>query len=93
MPFEPPDEVGGRDQVRAALEDDQAEAIVLGCAGMTPFARCLEEDFGVPVIDGVGVAAKWVEALSTLGYQSSTRNGYAPPRPKHYAGFFERYAP
>jgi allantoin racemase len=82
-----------RDQVRAALEEDHAEAIVLGCAGMTTFARRLEEDFGVPVIDGVGVAAKWVEALSTLGYRTSTANGYAPPRPKNYAGLFERYTP
>ena len=82
-----------RAQIRAALDEEQSEAIVLGCAGMTSFAQSLEAEFGVPVVDGVGVAAKWVEALAELGYQSSTRNGYAPPRSKRYAGFFERFAP
>jgi len=53
----------------------------------------LAKEFGVPVIDGVGVAVRWVDALAALGYQTSQVGGYAPPRPKHYKGAFERFEP
>ena len=82
-----------RAEIRAALETDGAEAIVLGCAGMTTLMSRLAKEFGVPVIDGVGVAVRWVDALAALGYQTSQAGGYAPPRPKHYKGAFERFEP
>ena len=82
-----------RAEIRAALETDGAEAIVLGCAGMTTLMSRLAKEFGVPVIDGVGVAVRWVDALAALGYQTSQVGGYAPPRPKHYKGAFERFEP
>src|SRR5271155_3745602 len=43
-------------EIERALAEDGAEAIVLGCAGMTDLARDLQHRSGVPVIDGVACA-------------------------------------
>ena len=73
-------------EIRSALKDDRAEAIVLGCAGMTDLAAHLSKQHGVPVIDGVGAAVKLVESLATLGLGTSKRATYASPRAKAYLG-------
>lgn len=39
--------------VATAVERDGAEAIVLGCAGMAPYAGRLALSCGVPVVDGI----------------------------------------
>ena len=67
---------------RKAIEDDHAEAIVLGCAGMTDFAASLAAEHGLPVIDGVAVAVALAESLVRVGLKTSRRGGYAPPLPK-----------
>jgi allantoin racemase len=60
-------------QIALALEEDHAEAIVLGCAGMADLAAALRHEFGVPVIDGVGAAVKQAEALVSLGLSTGKR--------------------
>lgn len=59
----------GRERVAAeiarALDEDGAEAIVLGCAGMAEFADELQTRFGVPVVDGVVAATRLARALKT----------------------------
>lgn len=70
------------DEVERALNEDGAEAVVLGCAGMVELAGRLSERFGAPVIDGVTVAVKQVEALASIGLRTSSLGGYAPPREK-----------
>ena len=69
-------------EIAAALRDDRAEAIVLGCAGMVDLAADLSARHGVPVIDGVTAAVALVEGLARLGLVTSKRGGYAPPLPK-----------
>jgi allantoin racemase len=76
-------------EIAAALRDDGAEAIVLGCAGMTALTRSLSEAHGVPVIDGVAAAVKLAESLVGLGLRTSKINSYAAPLSKTYKG---RYA-
>lgn len=73
-------------EICAALNEDRAEAIVLGCAGMTDLAARLAKEHGVPVIDGVGAAVKLIESLAALGLKTSKRITYAKPRVKTYAG-------
>jgi allantoin racemase len=73
-------------EISAALKHDRAEAIVLGCAGMTDLAQRLSREHGVPVIDGVGAAVKLIESLAGLGLHTSKRTTYARPLPKAYAG-------
>lgn len=69
-----------------ALEHDRSGAIVLGCAGMADLCQRLQQQLGVPVIDGVAAAVKLAEALVALGLGTSKRGDYAPPLPKRYAG-------
>ena len=69
-------------EIERALAEDGAEAIVLGCAGMTNLARELEQKAGVPVLDGVACAVSLAESLVRLGLRTSTRNTYAAPLAK-----------
>jgi len=88
---------GARDKLRneivRAIAEDNAEAIVLGCAGMADLARTLSGEFGLPVIDGVGAAVKQAEALVALGLRTSKRGAYAAPLAKPYAGALAEFAP
>lgn len=69
-------------EIRAAQHDDGAEAVVLGCAGMSDMCDWLSQETGMPVIDGVTAAVKLAEALHGAGYQTSKLGAYAFPRPK-----------
>jgi allantoin racemase len=80
-------------EIERALAEDGAEAIVLGCAGMTDLARDLERKAGVPVLDGVACGVSLAESLVRIGLRTSKRNSYAPPLAKPYAGEFKRFAP
>ena len=76
-----------------ALAEDRSGAIVLGCAGMADLCGRLSRELGVPVIDGVAAAVKFVEALVSLGIGTSKRGDYALPIPKKYTGAFAGFAP
>ena len=80
-------------EIERALSEDGAEAIVLGCAGMTDLARDLEKEAGIPVLDGVACAFSLAESLVRIGLKTSKRNTYAPPLAKPYAGEFARFSP
>ncbi len=80
-------------EIDAALRDDRAEAIVLGCAGMAAFASELTQAHGVPVIDGVAAAVKLAESLAALSLRTSKVGGYATPLPKRYAGALAAASP
>ncbi|PMS23681.1 Asp/Glu racemase [Trinickia dabaoshanensis] len=81
------------DECRRALEDDGADAIVLGCAGMADLARAIEDEIGVPVVEGVTAALKWVEALAGLGLATAKRGEYARPLAKRYDGPLADFSP
>lgn len=58
-----------------------ADAVVLGCAGMTDLCRRLAERAGVPVVDGVAAAVGVAAAMVRAGVGTSKRDEYAaPPR-------------
>ncbi len=80
-------------EIGRAVAEDRAEAIVLGCAGMTDLAERLSADHGLPVIDGVACAIKLAENLVDLGLRTSRIGGYAPPRAKRFSGHFSRFSP
>jgi allantoin racemase len=82
-----------RREITHALEDDKAEAIVLGCAGMADLVADLRREFGVPVIDGVAAAVKQAEALVSLGLSTAKRGAYARPIAKPYIGALSSFAP
>lgn len=76
-------------ECRRALQEDDADVIVLGCAGMADLCDEISQSFGVPVIDGVTAATKMVESLIQLGLRTSKRNEFATPRPKPVTGLLE----
>jgi allantoin racemase len=80
-------------EIRLALEQDRAEAVVLGCAGMADLAASLAAEFGVPVIDGVAAAVVLAEGLAAIGLKTSKRGGFAKPIAKDYSGLFARFSP
>jgi allantoin racemase len=73
-------------EARLAIRDDRAEAIILGCAGLSLLVAPLREALGVPVIEGVSVAVKLVEGLVTLGLATSKTGGLAYPPAKVWTG-------
>jgi allantoin racemase len=82
-----------RFEIDAAIRNDRADAIVLGCAGMADLAAKLSEEFGVPVVDGVSAAVKHAEGLVTLGLKTAKRGAYASPVHKPYLGMMAPFAP
>jgi allantoin racemase len=75
------------EQARKAVEEDFAEVICLGCAGMAGLEEQITSTLGVPVIDGVGAAVQLVETLVNLKLKTSKTLTYAKPDPKSIAGW------
>lgn len=69
-------------QARAAVEEDRAEVIVLGCGGMAGLDAQLSGELGVPVVEGVAAAVALAQDLVELGLSTSKVRTYAAPRPK-----------
>jgi allantoin racemase len=81
-----------RDGARLAVKEDNAEAICLGCAGFAEFAQSIEDELGVPVLDGVVCATKQAELMVELGKKTSKRMTYRPPERKAYSGMFAHFS-
>ena len=69
-------------EIEAAIAEDRAEAIVLGCAGMADLAAALSDRHAIPVVEGVAAAVKLAEGLAALGLVTGKRGGYAFPPAK-----------
>lgn len=65
-----------RAEIRKSVEMDKAEAIVLGCAGMTDLMAEFAGEFGLPVIDGVACAVAFAEGLVRARLSTSKANAY-----------------
>ena len=70
------------DQVAAAIREDRADAVVLGCAGMADLCADLADEHGVPVVEGVSASVRLAEALVVLGLKTAKTGGWAFPRAK-----------
>lgn len=65
-----------------AIDEDDAEVICLGCAGMTGMDKDLEAALDVPVLDGVVCALKLLEGFIGYGISTSKKRAYAQPGQK-----------
>ncbi|MFD1383131.1 aspartate/glutamate racemase family protein [Rhodanobacter aciditrophus] len=74
-----------------AMTEDGAEAIVLGCAGMSSLVARLQSELPVPIIDGVSAAVKWAEAIHQLGIKTSKVGHFGAPVQKSYVGRYEHW--
>ena len=75
------------EQAMAAVRDDKAEVIVLGCGGMAGLDAEIRRRAGVPVVDGVASAVTIAESLVRMRLSTSKVRTYAPPRPKTVIGW------
>lgn len=66
-----------KNEIRNAINEDGAEAIVLGCAGMADLMAELSAEFGLPVVDGVASAVAMAEAMVRAGLKTSKIGAYA----------------
>lgn len=72
---------------RVAIDEDGAEAICLGCAGMGPLDKAVQAQVGVPVLDGVACAVKLVEGLVDYDLSTSRVAAFKEPEPKEIVGY------
>jgi len=79
------------EECRRAVAEDDADVVVLGCAGMADLCGRIGAAIGVPVVDGVAAATKTVEGLVALGLATSKRLEYAAPPPKRYTGLLSGF--
>jgi allantoin racemase len=77
---------------RQAVEQDGAEVICLGCAGMAGLDKKVAAAVHVPVIDGVVSALKLLEGVVSTGLQTSKRLTYAQPQHKQLDNLPEIFA-
>jgi allantoin racemase len=77
----PSDETRKRvlEAARTLVHDRRAEAVVMGCAGMSSLHAELSRSIDVPIIDGVATAVRLLESLLALGLATSKRGTYATP--------------
>lgn len=78
-----------REETRRAMREDDAEAILLGCAGFAKFAEELEQELEISVLDGVGCAVKMAEGIVELRQSTSKAKTYRRPEAKSFTGIFE----
>jgi allantoin racemase len=64
---------------RCAIEEDGAEAIVLGGGPLVGYGKSIEAELGIPVIDPTLATFKFMEALIDLGYSHSKIGRWKPP--------------
>ncbi|AEF54849.1 Hydantoin racemase [Marinomonas posidonica IVIA-Po-181] len=69
--------------VSKVLQENRADAIVLGCGGMSHWVERLQQDIGVPVLDGVRIAISLADSFISLNLSTSKVAGYAWPEAKH----------
>ena len=79
--------------IQDTKENDNAEAIILGCAGMADLAKNLETKHKLPVIEGVSSAIVLAEGLINLKIKTSKVGSYALPRKKEYMGYLNKFKP
>ncbi|MCL2392167.1 MAG: aspartate/glutamate racemase family protein [Oscillospiraceae bacterium] len=72
-----------REEIKKAIEQDRAEAIILGCTMEFGFFRKLQEEFALPVIDCALASLKYAEHLADLrevcGWTISKIGGFDGP--------------
>jgi allantoin racemase len=72
------------DVAKKAADEDGAEVIILGCAGMAGYAPEIERKLRVKVLDPTAVALKIAEAMVDLGLVHSKRGLFATPPEKSF---------
>lgn len=68
-----------KEEILKIVEQDGAEVVVLGCAGLCGYDEELQEMVGLPVIDPVMVTVKMAEMMVETGLCHSKKRKFANP--------------
>jgi allantoin racemase len=68
---------------RIAMHDDRAEAIILGCAGLSDLVAPMQAALAIPVLDGVCIAVSMADGFLRNGLRTSKTLTFAPPPTEH----------
>jgi allantoin racemase len=68
---------------RIAMREDRAEAIILGCAGLSDLVAPLQAALGIPVLEGVCIAVTMAEGFLRNDLRTSKALTYATPPTEH----------
>lgn len=71
-----------------AKAEDNVGAIVLGCGGMADLKSRIQQEVGLPIVEGVTAAVKLAESLVSLGLGTSKFGDLAFPPAKRFTGRF-----
>lgn len=86
-----------RQQAEAAVQDDRADVVVLGCTIEFGFFRSLQAELGVPVVDATVAPLLYAEMLADAGAQqgwhTSPALGYGTPAAAEFGPFLTGRAP
>jgi allantoin racemase len=81
-------------EAKAAIDDDLAECIVLGCTGLWGQAKEVQEKIGVQVLDPVLMGLKVAEMRAMLwkkfGISQSKIGGYEAPPPEELKSIYKK---
>ena len=76
-----------KDEILEIVENDGAEVVVLGCAGLCGYDEALQELVGLPVLDPVTVTVKVAEMMVETGLCQSKKRKFAAP-PQEFAAYY-----
>ena len=76
-----------KEEVLKIVEEDGAEVVVLGCAGLCGYDEELQELVGLPVLDPVTVTVKVAEMYVQTGLCHSKKRKFAKP-PQDFEAYF-----
>lgn len=74
------------EQCVRAVEQDDAEVVILGGGPLAGLAREVADLIPVPMLDGVSCAVRLAESLVALAPRPPRRGSFAPPAPKPTRG-------
>lgn len=74
------------EECHRAVDQDEAEVIILGGGPIAGLARECADEIPVPTLDGVTSAVRMAEALVALRPRKATRGSFARPDPKPAGG-------
>jgi Asp/Glu/hydantoin racemase len=60
---------------RALKDDDGADAVIMGCAGMARYRGRLEDELAIPVVDPTQAAVGMAISAVRLGYRTAAQRG------------------
>lgn len=71
---------------RIAVEDDEADVVILGGAPLAGLAAKVAHRVPVPLVDGVAAAVRQAEVLASLGIRKATAGTFRTPDAKAITG-------